>query len=622
MGRFYLKPLYFKQNNYRVLFQNVKIYLSIIYGVNNMTTSVTTITRKDKRTRLLKIIRTMRNYNMIHNFVHQTNPQEFREALETLGPTFIKAGQILSTRPDLISPEYVKELRKLQDNVQIDNYETVEHTFLKQTGQTISETFASFDKEPFASASIGQTHYATLKDGTKVVVKIQHPGVEELVRTDLALFRKALSILKFVPDLEVIDAKETLYQIQNALLNEINTQNEIKNGIEFYNLNNNEGIIRVPKVYEEYSTSKVLVNQAMAGKSIKYLIQQKAKPGSQEAIELEQTKKYVARTLVQNFIKQVFKDNFFHADPHPGNILFHHLNYKEEINDKHNYQQTKSYTKTFGNNQIEIEKAEELPPYRLVYLDFGMMGRLTPALIDGIAQLVMAISTRNPRSIGEAVLAVCNRTGKVDEESFYEELGLFVSPYLKMTVGQIDFTDFLYQMIALCRQNNLQIKPEVTLLFKAFGTLEGTIAQLDPNLSLMDVARPFGIDYLKKKFNLRNSFDDLALQTFGSIKDLPSMPQKISQLLDIMNSSQARLTLKLKDQNKLMYRIDQIVNRIMVTIILAAVILGSSMLVQGSREHSPVYNLGVFGFILSLVVIVLMVIGAFHRRWKDKHHNK
>ena len=583
-----------------------------------MTETAVTITRKDKRTRLLHIIRIMRNYNMLHNFVHQTHPAEFREALEELGPTFIKAGQLLSTRPDLISPEYIQELRKLQDNVQVDDFQTVAATFKKQTGKSIADTFASFDQKPFASASIGQTHHATLKDGTKVVVKIQHPAVEELVRTDLALFRKALSILKFVPDIEVIDVNETLDEIRTALLNEINTQVEIQNGIEFYQLNNHDGIIRVPKVYQQYSTSKILVNEAMPGKSIKYLIQQTAEPETQAAKELTATKKYVAKTLVQNFIKQVFVDNFFHADPHPGNILFHRLSYSEEVNEKQNFEPQHHYAKKIGQNEIKVETGESLPPYRLTYLDFGMMGRLTPALVDGIANIILALNTKNSRKIGEAVLNVCNRVGDVDEESFYEDLGNFITPYLKMGVGEIDFATTLYQIITLCHQNNLQMKPEVTLLFKAFGTLEGIVAQLDPELSIMDIARPFGVKYLKQKFNLKNSVEDLAWQTLQTAKGLPAVPQKLNQLLDVMNANQARLTLKLKDQNKILYRLDQIVNRIMVTIILAAVILGSSMLVQGSHGNTPVYNLGVTGFIVSLIVIILMTLGGIHRHLKDK----
>ena len=356
----------------------------------------------------------------------------------------------------------------------------------------------------------------------------------------------------------------------------------------------------------------------MRGKSIKYLIQQTAKPETQAAKELTATKKYVAKTLVQNFIKQVFVDNFFHADPHPGNILFHRLSYREEVNEKQNFEPQHHYAKKIGKNEIQVETGESLPPYRLTYLDFGMMGRLTPALVDGIANIILALNTKNSRKIGEAVLHVCNRVGDVDEESFYEDLGNFITPYLKMGVGEIDFATTLYQIITLCHQNNLQMKPEVTLLFKAFGTLEGIVAQLDPELSIMDIARPFGVKYLKQKFNLKNSVEDLAWQTLQTAKELPAVPQKLNQLLDIMNANQARLTLKLKDQNKILYRLDQIVNRIMVTIILAAVILGSSMLVQGSHGNTPVYNLGVTGFIVSLIVIILMTLGGIHRHLKDK----
>lgn len=587
-----------------------------------MTNDNITITNKEKRMRLLKIIRVMRNYNMIRNFVHQTNPAEFRKALEKLGPTFIKAGQLLSTRPDLVSPAYIKELRKLQDDVQVDSYATVAAIFEKETGRTIQETFKSFDKKPFASASIGQTHHATLKNGTKVVVKIQHPGVEELVRTDLALFHKALGILKFVPDITVVDAKETLAEMRHALLNEINTQIEIENGIEFYKLNNDDGIIQVPKVYRQYSASKVLVNQAMEGRSIKYLIQKKADPNTKDGKELIKTKHYVAQTLIHNFIKQVFVDNFFHADPHPGNILFHRLSYSEEINIAHKYETTHKIDKKLGSNEIKVKTEKELPPYRLVYLDFGMMGRLTPTLIDGIANIVIALNTKNSRAIGEAVLAVCNRTGEVNEENFYEKLGMFLTPYLKMSVGQIDLMDMLVQVITLCRKNNLQIKPEVTLLFKAFATLEGIVAQLDPELSMLDIARPFGKQYFKKKFNLQHSLEDFGWQMLENVQITPALPQKLSQLLDIMNASQACLTLKFKDQNKLLYHLDQIVSRIMVTIILAAVILGSSMLVQGSYRHPMVYKLGVSGFIVSLIVIVLMMIGGIHQHLKDKRRLK
>ncbi len=246
------------------------------------------ITGKDQRNRMLEIVRIMRRHDFVRNFMKQQNPEEVRFALEELGPTFIKGGQILSTRPDLISPAFISEFKKLQDDVQIDSFESVSKTFREQTGKNISDVFDKFDEKPFASASIGQTHHAVLKNGTQVVVKVQHPKIKELVETDLTLFRQALKILKLAPEITVVDPKEILNQLQASLLNEINTEIEIKNGLEFYRLNNHDGIIEVPVVYEEYSTQKILVNSRMDGESIKKLA---ARPLSDDPTERKLQKK-------------------------------------------------------------------------------------------------------------------------------------------------------------------------------------------------------------------------------------------------------------------------------------------------------------------------------------------
>lgn len=172
-----------------------------------------------KSTRLHKIMQVMRKYHFVSNFYHQTNPQEICQALQELGPTFIKLGQILSTRPDLVSPSYIKELRRLQDQVKADDYATVEHTFKEETGKSINDVFASFEKKPFASASIGQVHHATLKDGTAVVVKVQHPEVGALVNTDLTLLRKAVVLFKYVPqDIAVVDLNKVIDELSASLL--------------------------------------------------------------------------------------------------------------------------------------------------------------------------------------------------------------------------------------------------------------------------------------------------------------------------------------------------------------------------------------------------------------------
>ncbi|MBL1056261.1 AarF/ABC1/UbiB kinase family protein [Ligilactobacillus agilis] len=574
------------------------------------------LTRGSRRTRLLEIVRVMRNHNVITNFINQRNPREVRLAFQELGPTFIKAGQLLSTRPDLISPAFIAEMRQLQDNVEVDDFASVKATFEEQTGKKLSEVFSFFDETPFASASIGQTHRAILKDGTKVVVKIQHPEVARLIATDLALFRLALRMTKFTPDIGAINPREIFNEIRTSLLNEINTEIEIENGQEFYHYNNNDGIIRVPKVYKQYSAQKVLVNSSMPGKSIKNYL---AQPISQDLAVAESQKaerKYLAQVLVNNFLKQVFEDNFFHADPHPGNILFYRL---KEGNPNYQENQAKeAFSYEFHGNKVVWAKGQPLPPYRLVYLDFGMMGRLTPSMIDGIAQIVLALNTKDIRQIGQAILAVCNQTGPVDSEDFYEELGLFLTPFMNMGLDQIDFPAMLYSVIGLCRKNNLQMKAEVTLLVKAFGSLEGLVSQLDPDLSMMDVARPLGKAYLKRKFNLKTSLEDLSFDTLQSLKATSQLPTKASKFFDVVSSGQTRFSVRYKGQDKLLDRIDHLANRIIIALVLAAIILASSLLVEGSANHPAIYNLGVTGYIVAIVLVALLILDDLHKRFKKR----
>lgn len=571
-------------------------------------------THGSRRTRLLEIVRTMRNHNVLTNLMNQRNPKEVRLAFEELGPTFIKAGQLLSTRPDLISPIFIAEFRQLQDNVQIDDFSTVSQTFEQQTGKKITSVFESFEKEPFASASIGQTHHAVLLDGTKVVVKVQHPDIATTIATDLALFRLALRVFKFVPEIGAINPREIFNEIRISLLNELNTEIEIKNGLEFYQLNNGDGIIEVPCVYKKLSTQKILVNSAMQGQSIKKLVTQPLSDNPDEAQKQKDERKYIAKSLVENFIKQVFVDNFFHADPHPGNILFYRLDksssqHKTSVSREH-------FTYELHGNKFVWSQREALPNFRLVYLDFGMMGHLAPSLVDGIAKIVWALNTKDIREIGQAIVSVCNQLGPVDTEDFYSELNLFLTPFMNMGLDQIDFPSMLYSIIGLCRKNNLQMKSEVTLLVKAFGLLEGLVAQLDPNLSLMDVARSFGKAYLQRKLNFKTILEDTSLDTIQSLRTLPKLPLKFSRMLDVIASGQARFSIRYKGQDKLLERIDHIVNRIIVAIVLSAIILSSSLLVEGSARHPAIYNVGVTGYFIAIFLIVLLIIDDLHKRWR------
>lgn len=526
------------------------------------------------RKRLRRIMQVMRQYHFLSNFYHQKNPEEVCQALEELGPTFIKMGQILSTRADLVSPEYIKALRKLQDDVPADSFASVKKTFETETGKKISEVFKTFDQEPFASASIGQVHHAELKDGTSVVVKIQHPDVTKLVDTDLALLKRAVELLKYVPTgITVVDPVKIFNALSDSLRSEIDTIQEAKNGVEFYRLNNGQSIIRVPKVYFKYCAPKILVNEYMPGKSIKYLANASLSTNPEQAKAQRQVRHEIAQVLVKNFLRQVFVDHFFQADPHPGNILIRHLSQDEAQTDQ--VEVEKKLEKQIGPTKISYQQEKSLPPYRVIWIDFGMMGRISPATADGIAKIVLAVNSQD-----------------------------------------------IHEIVQLCQNNNLQIHSQVTMLVRAFGILETIIAKLDPSLSMLEVARPFGKQYLKQHFDLRTQLDNSLWGSYRAVKNITQMPGKLNTFFDAISDGDARINFHYADQENLMKWLSRIVNRIIIAIILAAIIVGSSLLVEGSTGHPHIYRLGVFGYSLAIIIIVTMAVSELIRRYRKYRRQK
>lgn len=318
--------------------------------------------------------------------------------------------------------------------------------------------------------------------------------------------------------------------------------------------------------------------------------------------------------MVRNFIKQVFTDHYFHADPHPGNLLFYRLPAEQSTEQ----QVTRQWSKEVMGTQVTAQTTKDLPPYRLVYLDFGMMGRLTPNLADGIARIVLALNVKDEQAIGSAILAVCNRVGPVDESQFYRQLGAFIAPYLNEGLGEIDFASLLFQIIGLCENNNLQVKSEVILLVKAFGMLENTVAKLDPQLSMMVVARPFAKKYFLNKLDFHNVVDAQLLTILNGLKTSSKLTMQVDHLLDTITKGQVQVNLRYKHERKVLKYLEKIVNRLLVVIILAAIILGSSILVEGSSAHSFANRIGMSGYLVSLLVIILLIINSIVEHWRHR----
>ena len=273
------------------------------------------------------------------------------------------------------------------------------------------------------------------------------------------------------------------------------------------------------------------------------------------------------------------------------------------------------YTKQFGDLTIHFSSQRQLPDYRLVYLDFGMMGTLTSAMADDIAQIIIALTSKDNYRISRAVLNVCNRTGEVDEQKFIREFSQFVRPYLNTQLANINIPQMLYAITQLCRNNHLQLKPEVTLLFKAFGTLEGTIAKLDPSLSMMDVAKPFAKDYFKRHFNWKDVVTTHLGSTYNNLEAAARLPEKMERTMDQVATGDTKINLHYIGQKRVLAKLDQLLNRLLVVIMLASLILSSSILVVGSRDRF-IYRLGTAGWIIAIVVSIALVISSLRKKWK------
>ncbi|MBK4790704.1 ABC transporter [Enterococcus faecium] len=570
---------------------------------------------------MAEIIRVFINYNVVPNFVQQKNPEQVKKAFEELGPTFIKIGQMLSVREDLLSSAFTQTFKTLQDSVPSDTFSTVKKTIETELSLSLSDIFDDFSKSPFASASMGQAHRAKLKNGDSVVVKIQHPNIAEEIRLDLQLFERAIPLIKYIPETSVVDLKGVLQEVKRSLINEMDFLKESQNGEQFYQKNNGWKEIRSPKIYDAFCSKKVIVMEEMSGKNLNHLMNAENKTETFiTGIQNKQLKQEVAKLLVENFMKQVFDDGFFHADPHPGNLLFHVLTKEEQTQASRKTETV--HEKEFGSFAFRASTSTEDPvaPYTINYIDFGMMGHLSAGLRQKLTQAVLALYTKDAYRIEKAVLRLCQQEGSFDESRFHQELTSFLEQYYDSPIDEINLQEVFTHVVTICHQNNLQFDRDITLLLKAFGTLEGVIRVLDPEVSLMEVASPFAQHYFLTHLDVEDTLKQSGLDLLEGMKAAPKIPQQLHHLLEMWTSGQGKVNLELKKQDKLLSRIESMINRLVFGMILAALIVGSSLLVQAAPvENAEVVSLlGIFTYAIAAFVIIFLAIDALIQMYKKR----
>jgi ubiquinone biosynthesis protein len=470
---------------------------------------------------------------------NKSTGERIRLFLEELGPTFVKIGQVASTRYDVLPADIISELENLQDQAPPFSYETVQKIIEDELGHPIAELFKEFNGVPLAAASIGQVHYAVLKTGEPVAIKIQRPNMKGTIETDLEILQDLAMLAEQRLDWAAhYQIRDIVDELAKSLLEEldysIEGRNSEKIAIQF---KNDSGIV-IPKVFWEYTTKKVLTMEYVEG--IKLNEAEKLKEAGNNPKEL-------AKNVVNSILKQILVEGYFHGDPHPGNVL-------------------------------------ALPGDDIVFLDFGMVGRLSSEMKNNLASLVIALMRKKTDDVVKSIMHMGIVPEDIDVMSLRADVDRLYEKYYDVALSTTSLAQVIGDLFAVAYQHHIRIPSDLTLLGKTLLTMEGMVVKLDPEISILKVAEPFGKRLLMERYDPKNvagNVWDQLVEMGGFVNDLPKTLNEISVLL---KKGKVKQEISFPDNDKILTKLNQISNRIAFSISLLSfsivfmgLIIGSSL---------------------------------------------
>lgn len=481
--------------------------------------------------------------------------ERIRMAIEELGPTFVKFGQILADRPDIVAEELREELKKLQDEAHPFPDDIAIQEIEKQLGRPISELFREFDRTRLASASIAQTYRAVLLNGEEVCIKIQRPDIEKKIELDLHLMNYfAARVQKNNSEMEAINLTGVIREFGKTIKQELDFRHEAANIVRFYHNFKSDPDIRVPKVYTQYTSQRILVEEYIKGIKVSDL-ENLLKSGSDPVI--------LARKAVRLVFDQIFSHGFFHADPHPGNVFV-------------------------------------LDGNILSFIDFGMMGSLRPEHLTFLGTYVMGYLERDARSMTEALLLVSGKRHFSRFKDLEFQVGEMLAHYKYLSIEEMDFGKIMNESVDILIHYGLRIPPSIYLLVKALMAIERVAVVLNPRIDFAHEMRPYATELLARQFNPKH----IAREVFDSLKEyyrlLKEFPSDINDIISRIKEGRFKTQIEVKGIEPLMEHIDSASNRVSIAIVLAALIIGASIISQWEHTRwvgTVVFLLsGIFGF--------------------------
>ncbi len=449
-----------------------------------------------------------------------------RKSFEELGPAFIKVGQIMSTRPDILPPDILDELTKLQDSVQEFPFSEVEALIKKEFNDTLENIFIEFDKKPLAAASISQVHRARLKSGEPVVVKVQRPGIENLILHDLSILKDLAGfIANHTKYGRMYDFNGMVQEMGATIINELDFTKEGQNAERFKRNFKKDSGISIPEIKWEYTTKRILTMEEIIGIRIND-VDNLDKAGI--------NRRKLAIRLTSSILNQVLRDGFFHADPHPGNII----------------------VKNDGT---------------IVFIDLGMVGILSEARKRNIINLFMGIASKNSRMILKSIIDMDTMSHRIGLKRFEREIDRLVDKYLSIPLNEIKIGELLSNLFKLAFSYKVKIPGEFTLISKALITLQGLIEELDDTLNVLEIASPISKKLLLNGYYLKGIGKDIKRSTFDYKDLIEEAPSFILNMFRKMEDDDFTFQLEVKDMDRYLRKVERVINRISLTVIMLAV---------------------------------------------------
>ncbi|MEW6065138.1 MAG: AarF/ABC1/UbiB kinase family protein [Bacillota bacterium] len=458
--------------------------------------------------------------------------QRIRQVIEELGPTFIKMGQIASTRPDVVPSGIIDELEKLQDNVPSFPFSEVRQIIQEELGIQIEKIFVDFEEVPLAAASIGQVHRAVLISGETVAVKVQRPHISTIIETDLEILMDIAGLAEQRLDwAERYQITQIIDEFAKSLRAELDYTIEGRNAEKMARQFSDNSKIRIPKIYEDYSAKKVLTMEYIQGTKLSQ---------TERLIELGYDTSEIAKQIVEAIFHQILIEGFFHGDPHPGNILV-------------------------------------LPDQVITFLDFGMVGRLTPQMKHHFASLVIGMIRKNTDEMIRVILDMGIVPSDINISRLRSDVDALKDKYLDIPLSQVRLGQAVNELFTVAFNHRIRIPPDLTLLGKSLLTLEGSVEKLDPKLSVMDIARPFGYKLLKERYRI-SSITKTAFEKINEyVEVFLDVPKLLKEMTHNLKDGNIRVEVRIPELGLILKKLDRISNQLSFSIVL----LSFSILMMG-----------------------------------------